>query len=118
MIHAFKLFTGKDNQTHVIEGSINEDIEVEVIAIHFKETPAKTGSDWHLAPVKQYVITLSGTLQFITRDGEKFILKPGDVLVAEDDIGSGHRWQLIDNEPWRRSYVVLRPGSKDSFVAG
>jgi hypothetical protein len=28
------------------------------------------------------VITLSGTLDFTTRDGETFILRPGDVLVA------------------------------------
>jgi hypothetical protein len=38
------------------------------------------------------------------------------VLVAADDTGSGHKWRLIDDQPWRRAYVVLKPGARDSFV--
>jgi len=49
---------------------------------HFKETPAHSSYDWHPAPEKQFVITLSGTLEFVTPDGEKFIVRPGDVLAA------------------------------------
>ena len=44
-------------------------------------------------------------------------LRPGDVLVATDDVGSGHKWRLIDDQPWRRAYVVLKPGARDSFRA-
>src|SRR5262249_22617077 len=50
-----------------------------------------------------YVITLSGTLEFTTRDGETFIMRPGDVLVAIDHVGTGHKWRLIDDQPWRRA---------------
>ncbi|GGC45009.1 hypothetical protein [Chelatococcus reniformis] len=50
---------------------------------------------------------MSGTLEFTTRDGETFVLAPGDVLLAEDTSGSGHRWRLIDEAPWRRLYVEL-----------
>jgi len=89
----------------------------DVVAIHFKETPAHSSYDWHNDPEPQYVITLSGTLEFTTRDGETFIMRPGDVLVAIDHIGTGHKWRLIDDQPWRRAYVVLKPGAKDSFVA-
>jgi quercetin dioxygenase-like cupin family protein len=53
------------------------------------------------------VITLSGTLEFVTRDGETFTLRPGDVLLAEDTAGTGHRWRLTDDQPWRRMYVEL-----------
>jgi quercetin dioxygenase-like cupin family protein len=53
------------------------------------------------------VITLSGTLEFETRDGERFTLAPGDVLLADDTAGGGHRWRLIDDQPWRRVYVAL-----------
>ncbi|MGV3632881.1 MAG: hypothetical protein ACO1NY_00915, partial [Pseudorhodoplanes sp.] len=63
--------------------------------------------DWHVAPCRQYVVTLSVTLEFTTRDGETFVLKPGDVLLAEDTTGTGHRWRLIDDQPWRRMYVEL-----------
>jgi quercetin dioxygenase-like cupin family protein len=57
--------------------------------------------------VRQYVITLSGTLEFETRRGERFTIAPGDVLVAEDTTGGGHRWRLVDDQPWRRVYVGL-----------
>ena len=88
-----------------------------MIAIHFKETPAHSSGDWHESPESQYVITLTGTLEFTTRDGETFVVRPGDVLLSEDAVGTGHKWRLIDDQPWRRAYVVLKPGVKDSFVA-
>jgi quercetin dioxygenase-like cupin family protein len=116
MLHAFKLYAGSDNASHVLEGSVAENDRTDVVAVHFKETPAHSSFDWHDAPEPQYVITLSGTLEFTTRDGETFTVRPGDVLVATDDIGSGHKWRLIDDQPWRRAYVVLKPGARDSFV--
>jgi quercetin dioxygenase-like cupin family protein len=116
-IRAFKLYTGPDNASHVLEGTIDLKDRADVVAIHFKETPAHSSYDWHPDPEPQYVITLSGTLEFHTRDGETFVLRPGDVLLAEDNTGSGHKWRLIDDQPWRRAYVVLKPGAKDSFVA-
>jgi len=117
MLRAFKLYTGPDNASHVLEGTIDEKDRTDVVAIHFKETPAHSSYDWHPDPEPQFVITLSGTLEFATPDGETFILRPGDVLVAIDHIGKGHKWRLIDDQPWRRAYVVLKPGAKDSFVA-
>jgi len=116
MLHAFKLYTGKDNASHVAEGTVAQNDRTDVLAIHFEESPPHSSLDWHDAPETQYVITLSGTLEFTTRDGERFILRAGDVLVAADDVGSGHKWRLIDDEPWRRVYVVLKPGARDSFV--
>jgi quercetin dioxygenase-like cupin family protein len=117
MVHAFKLYTGPDGGSHVVEGTLDEHARTDVVAIHFKETPAHASLDWHDAPEAQYVITLAGTLEFTTRDGETFVVRPGDVLVATDDTGSGHEWRLIDDQPWRRAYVVKKPGARDGFVA-
>src|ERR1700722_18592938 len=116
-IRAFKLYTGSDKASHVLEGTVDEKARTDVIAIHFKESPAHASYDWHADPEPQYVITLSGTLEFTTRDGETFVVRPGDVLLAEDHVGSGHKWRLIDDQPWRPAYVVLKPGAKDSFIA-
>jgi quercetin dioxygenase-like cupin family protein len=116
-IRAYKLYTGPEHASHALEGTIDERDRTDVIAIHFKETPAHSSGDWHVSPESQYVITLSGTLEFTTRDGETFVVRPGDVLLSEDNVGTGHKWRLIDDQPWRRSYVVLKPGGKDSFVA-
>lgn len=116
-IRAFKLYTGADQASHAIEGTIDEQARTDVLAIHFKETPAHSSEDWHHSPEFQYVITLSGTLEFITRSGQTFVVRPGDVLLSEDQVGTGHRWRLIDDQPWRRAYVILRPGARDSFLA-
>ncbi len=118
MVHAFKLYTGADGASHVIEGTLEiaPDARTDAVTIHFKESPPHSSLDWHEAPIAQFVITLSGTLEFTTRDKEKFVLRPGDVLVATDTTGTGHEWRLIDDQPWRRAYVVLKPGAADLFL--
>lgn len=115
-MRAYKLYTGPDHASHVLQGTINLKDRADVVAVHFKETPAHSSLDWHPDPEPQFVITLSGTLEFMTRDGETFVLRPGDVLLAEDNVGSGHKWRLTDDQPWRRAYVVLKPGAKDLFI--
>jgi quercetin dioxygenase-like cupin family protein len=115
-MRAYKLYTGPDNASHVLKGTINLKDRTDVVAIHFKETPAHSSLDWHQDPEPQFVITLSGTLEFLTRDGETFVLRPGEVLLAEDNAGSGHKWRLTDEQPWRRAYVVLKPGAQDLFI--
>ena len=74
--------------------------------ITFDET-AGASLDWHNAPHRQYVITLSCRLEFETRSGKKQTFQPGDILLAEDTAGGGHRWRLIDDQPWRRAYVAV-----------
>jgi hypothetical protein len=43
-----------------------------------------------------------GKLGFVgvtTRDGETFVVRPGDVMLSEDKLGTGHKWRLIDHQP-------------------
>jgi len=115
-MNAFRLFTGADNASHLQRGTIALDRRTDAAAVHFKESPPHAAFDWHEAPERQYVITLAGTLEFTTRDGETFVIRPGDVLVADDTAGTGHKWRLIDDQPWRRCYVVLKPEAPDLFV--
>lgn len=71
----------------------------------------------HIAPRKQFVITLSGKLKFTSSDGSSFILEPGIVLLAEDISGEGHRWEMIEgHETWHRIYIPLVDESKSLFV--
>jgi quercetin dioxygenase-like cupin family protein len=86
-------------------------------SILFKETPPHSSLDWHEAPTTQYVITLAGVLEFTTVGGETFTIRPGEVLVAEDNSGSGHKWRLVNDEPWKRAYVVFNEGVDIHFVA-
>lgn len=117
MIRAFRLYTGADGKSHVECGSVSLDELVNTESILFKDSRPYSSFDWHNDPIPQYVITLSGVLEFTTRGGETFILRPGDVLLAEDHTGSGHKWRLVNDEPWTRAYVVFKDGAATHFVA-
>jgi quercetin dioxygenase-like cupin family protein len=107
MTRCIRLFTRPDGRSHVEDIALPLGVIQTARAVHLGESAAHASLDWHTAPCRQYVVTLSGTLEFTTRDGETFILAPGDVLLADDTSGSGHRWRLIDDAPWRRLYVEL-----------
>ena len=72
--------------------------------------------DVRTKPFPHYVLTLSGILEFTTKGGETFTIKPGDVLLAEDHTGTGHKWRLLNDDPWRRAYVIFAPGAETQFM--
>lgn len=126
MIRCVRIWTGDDGNSYFEEGHIDmpkgERGDAlsglsEVVSISFRETNARGAFEWHDAPARQFVITLAGTLDFQTREGKHFTLRPGDVLLAEDTTGSGHSWQLVDDRPWQRAYVILAPGAEVPFVS-
>lgn len=116
MIRAYRLYTGPDGNSHVVAGTVDPEKLVEAESIHFKETAPHSTYDWHNDPIPQYVLTLAGVLEFTTVGGETFTIRPGDVLLAEDHTGSGHKWRLVNNEPWKRAYVVFKKGADTRFV--
>jgi len=116
MIRAYRLHTGPDGNSHVVRGTVNAAKLVEAQSILFQETPSNSSYDWHNDPIPQYVITLAGVLEFTTIGGETFTLRPGDVLLAEDHTGSGHKWRLINDEPRKRAYVVFKEGADTQFT--
>ncbi len=127
MIECVRLWTGADSQSHfewgaieLVAGARGDFLsgKIGAVSVALQETNSGGTFEWHTAPARQFVITLSGTLDFVTREQEHFILKPGIVLLAEDTAGGGHSWKLIDSEPWRRVYVVLAPGVNVPFKAG
>jgi hypothetical protein len=126
MIRCVRIWTGSDGDSHFEEGAIELrggdrgdflSDTVGVASLSFQETRSGGSFEWHKDPVPRFVITLAGVLQFETRGGETFVIRPGDILLAEDNTGTGHRWKLIGDEPWRRAYVVFQPGAELPFEA-
>ncbi|MBV9829917.1 MAG: hypothetical protein JO001_30230, partial [Alphaproteobacteria bacterium] len=102
MIRCVRIWTGADGESHFEDGLIDMadgargDLlsgKTGVTSIAFQETRSGGTFAWHDAPALQFVITLSGTLDFQTRKGEHFIINPGDILLAEDTTGGGHSWR-------------------------
>ncbi len=124
MIRCVRIWAGEDQNSHCEEGwidlesGVHGDLQTEKLGItsaSFQETAPGGTLAWHTAPVWQLVLTLSGTLDFETRGGENFLLSAGDVLLAEDTLGGGHSWKLVDDQPWRRVYLVLAPDAPVPF---
>ena len=120
MIRCVRLWTGADGHSLFEEGAIaladpagggqRGDVlsgTAMVTGLSFRETGAGGTYAPHQAPVRQLVVTLCGTLEFRTVPGATFVIRPGDILLAEDTTGSGHSWRLTDANPWRRAYAIL-----------
>ena len=124
MIRCVRIWTAADGDSTFEEGRIDlgqgerGDVLSAVspaTSVSFRETRVGGAFSPHDAPVRQLVLTLSGTLLFRVADGREFTIRPGDVLLAEDTTGGGHSWKLVNDEPWRRLYVVLEPGTTIPF---
>jgi hypothetical protein len=95
----FRIYADADGETHF------EDIEValhpspsgsDLSALHpasgviFRRSPADQFLDWHPAPRRQFVVTLSGAAEVEASDGEIRAIGPGTIMLAEDVTGKGH----------------------------
>lgn len=100
-VAATRIYTGSDGLTHAEEveikllpgkgGSLGElSAPVKVTALEFRRTPPNYFYDWHNAPRRQYVVTLSGRGEIELTGGKKIPLEPGHILLAEDLKGKGH----------------------------
>ena len=92
------LFTGSDNQTHAEEvemefasGTPNDVSKMKpVIAAELHRGVPGSVADWHRAPRRQYVITLSGQGEIEVAGGKKISIGPGHIDLVEDVTGKGH----------------------------
>ena len=124
MIRCVRIWTGEDGNSLFEEGWIDladgargDSIgkAIPTMELSFQETRSGGSYEWHKDPVPRFVITLSGTLEFETKSGATVTIRPGDILLAQDNTGTGHKWKLIGSDPWRRAYVVYRGGTDLHF---
>jgi hypothetical protein len=101
-----RLYTGPDGQTHAEEmeakfvpGGANDIYKLMAISgAELHRAPAGRVSDWHTAPRRQYVITLSGRGEIELAGGKKIALEPGHIELAEDLTGKGHITRVVGTE--------------------
>lgn len=95
----FRIYAGDDGESHF------EDLEIDLreasgqsslselipaTGVIFRRSPADQHIDWHPAPRRQYVITLSGEAEVEASDGEVRRIGPGTIMLADDTSGKGH----------------------------
>lgn len=99
----FRLYTGADGDSHMEKLELTTHPELTALqgakGVVFRASPPGYFSDWHTAPRRQYIITLSGEAEIGLRDGTTYRLGPGDVNMAEDLTGRGHTTRVVGNVP-------------------
>jgi len=99
------LYTGPDGQTHAEEteakftpGSGNDVFKMMTTGAELHRAAPGIVSDWHTAPRRQYVITLSGHGELEVAGGKKIAVGPGDIELVEDTTGKGHITRVTGTE--------------------
>ena len=59
-------------------------------AMFFRETAEGHVQSYHNAPRRQLIFLTSGILELETSEGARYVLRPGDLIFAEDMTGKGH----------------------------
>ena len=115
-MHVTRIYTGDDGQSHF------EDIEVDLqstgvagrmsepvptSSVIFRETGSDYDLDFHPAPRRQYVVNLTGRVELEIGSGEKRTLSGGEILLAEDTSGQGHKSRAVGDEPRKCLFITL-----------
>lgn len=92
----------------IVPGTPSLYISQPAVAKHlFSINPAGWAGDMHVAPRRQYVIILAGELQVTVGNGEMRSFRAGDIVLAEDTTGDGHKTVNPRDEPVVCSVVQL-----------
>jgi quercetin dioxygenase-like cupin family protein len=106
-----RLYTGADGQTHIEALDLASHPELTTLqaakGIVFRTTQPGYFSDWHNAPRRQFVITLSGEVEIGLGDGSIQRFGPGHVTLAEDLTGKGHTTRVVGNQPRMTATIPL-----------
>jgi len=108
-----RIYTGPDGKSHL------EDVDIELedrgaagrisplwsgSGVQFREVDGDYHIDFHNAPRRQLVVNLTGSVEIETGSGDRRVLGPGTILLAEDRTGQGH---ISRSEALRRSMLAL-----------
>jgi len=106
-----RMYTGDDGETHIEDLSLDTHPELTSLlaakGVVFRSQPAGAFSDFHPAPRRQFVITLSGEVEIGLADGTVYRYGPGHVNLAEDVTGKGHTTRVVGDVPRVTATVQL-----------
>lgn len=113
-----RLYTGTDNQSHfeavdiplqtAEHGVLSSKLPVD--GVYIGEIEDLTEVDWHNPPCRQFIIMLQGAMAIEITDGSKKVFREGDILLAEDLTGRGHKTYAASQGVRRYMAIPLKSG--------
>jgi len=76
-------------------------------AVVFRKNDPGYDYDWHVAPQRQLIVLLDGTIEIEVSDGERRTFRGGEVLLMEDTAGRGHRTRHVEARERRSVFILL-----------
>jgi len=106
-----RLYSGDDGQTHIEWMDLGTHPALgtlqRAVGIQFRSTDPGHFIDWHTAPRRQFVITLSGEVEIGLGDGTVHRFGSGHVNLAEDLTGKGHTTRVVGDQPRLTATIPL-----------
>ena len=111
-----RVYTGDDGESHF------EDLDIELSeqgmagaiselwpakGVMFRTVSGDYDLDFHTAPRRQLVVNLQGSVEIEVGDGSVRRLDGGDILLAEDTTGRGHKSRNVDGQPRSCLFIPL-----------
>ena len=115
-----RIYTGPDGKTKVEESTIplkardsgsETSASIPVTSMQFRHTTPAYNLDWHPAPRRQVVVTLSGESEIELEGGRTMRFGPGHILLAEDTTGQGHKSRAVPGTDRVALDIVLAEGA-------
>ena len=107
----YRLYSGDDGNSHLEELQIADHPGLSeaaaVSTITFREWAPGHFIDWHPAPRRQYIISLTGNIEIELGDGTKHTFNPGDARLVEDLTGQGHITRVPGDTPSISAVIPL-----------
>ena len=107
----YRLYSDDDGQSHLEELEIADhpglSQAVAVSTITFREWESGHFIDWHPAPRRQYIISVSGNIEIGLGDGTTHTFGPGDARLVEDLTGKGHTTRVSGHTPSISAVIPL-----------
>ncbi len=98
-----RTYTGADGQSHIEALDLASHPKLAALVatkgVIFRSAAPGHFSDWHNAPRRQWVITLSGEAELGFGDSSVFRAGPGHANLVEDLAGKGHTTRVVGNQP-------------------
>lgn len=98
-----RVYTGADGQSHIETLDLAAHPELTALmatkGVVFRSFEPGRFSDWHNAPRRQFVITLSGEAELGFGDGSVYHVRAGHANLVEDLTGKGHTTRVVGNQP-------------------
>jgi quercetin dioxygenase-like cupin family protein len=115
-----RIYAGQDGESHfenteiplpIVNGDTSCSQTFKAAEFSFRGSHGKKTSGFHTVPCRQLIVMIEGEMEIEVSGGSKRIFRPGQIILADDTTGHGHKSKIKD----RVSLII--PLAEDQKIA-